>query len=453
MSTSRASVANALAAALLDGEWKSVTTLAGRGARALGVSQRRLGAVAGDVLAAYREPPLDRRRELSSYLLELPSFHVLWEGPGRPPIVQRHRLPLADMGRARWPVPTIATSLELASWAEEDLSVLDWYADVRSLERSAAPKLRHYDREWRYNRRGGVRLLERPRSRIKGLQRRVLREMLDVVPAHGAAHGFVAGRSVVSFVTPHVGRDVVVRLDLTACFASITAPRVFGVFRMLGYPEAVAHTLTGLSTTVVPRDVLRSAPQALRNEDLDARRWLLTRLAEPHLPQGSPTSPALANLVLFHLDARLSGLAAAAGASYSRYADDLAFSLDGTDAVRRAKRLVASARSVVADERLRLNDAKTSITRRSQRQVLCGVVVNDKPAVERRRRESLRAALHNIRQHGPESQNRAGHEDFRAHLLGEIAWVSAVNPDHGERLRSEFAQITWSELGPGASQP
>lgn len=436
-------VAAALAAAFLDGAWGEVELLADRGAAAVGMSPRRLRRSARDVLAAYRDPPRDRRRELAAYLLELPSFNALWGKDGRGPVVHEHALPVAAMARRRWPVPEIHTVLDMARWAELPTEQLDWYADVRSLERSAAPPLRHYDREWRYNRRGGVRLLERPRSRTKRLQRRVLREILDVVPAHDAAHGFVTGRSPVSFATPHVDRDVVVRLDLSACFASVTAPRVFGVFRMLGYPEAVAHILTGLVTTVVPRDVIRTAPQALRHDDLDSRRWLLSRLAEPHLPQGSPTSPALANLVMFHLDARLEGLAVASGVTYTRYADDLAFSLDGPDSVRRGRRLMAAARGIVADEGFRLNEAKTLLATRAQRQVLCGVVVNAAPAVERRRRDALRAVLHNSAARGPESQNREGHEDFRAHLLGEIAWVGAVNPDHGARLRAAFDQISW----------
>jgi len=61
--------------------------------------------------------------------------------------------------------------------------------------------------------------------------------------------------------------------------------------------------------------------------------------------------------------------------------------------------------------------------------------------VLRAERDALRALLHNCRLHGPESQNRNGHNDFRAHLLGRIAWVTSVDSAQGARLRAQFDHI------------
>jgi RNA-directed DNA polymerase len=435
--------ANALAAAFLDGPWTTAGELSARGSDAIGLTPRRLLVTAAAVLAAYRDPPGDRRRELVGFIETLPSYERLWKRRDRLPVVRSHPLPASAMGRTRWSVLPIDTVADLADWAHLSVEQLEWFADVKSLERCSDRRLRHYDRTWVYNRRGGVRMLERPRPRLKALQRRVLHEILDLVPVHDAAHGFVHGRSVHTYTAPHVDRDVVVHLDLEAFFATIAAGRVFGVLRTAGYPEPVAHCLTGVATTVVPVADRQAAPQALRDDDVATRRRLLERLAGPHLPQGSPTSPALANLVAYSLDKRLTGLAAALDASYTRYADDLAFSMSGPDAARRARRLIDTVRGVVRDEGFWINEAKTRLTRRSQRQQLCGVVVNQRAGVARRDRDQLRALLHNCRQHGPESQNRGQHTDFRAHLLGRVAWIGAVNQSHGERLRAQFDQIVW----------
>jgi RNA-directed DNA polymerase len=441
----RAAVSLALAAAFLDGKW-TVKSATKRGAAAVGVKPKKVMPVAERVIAAYQVPPLDRRRELAAFIASFDELGELTKSHKNPRKVVRvieHRLPVAQASPSAWPVRPLSTALEIGQWLNLLPSDLDWYADARSLERTAAAKLRHYDRHWVYGRSGRVRLLEAPRPNLKAFQRIVLRDIVGLIPPHEAAHGFVPGRSVLTYAAPHVGADAVVHLDLQAFFATVTAGRVYGVFRTAGYPEAVAHCLAGLATTVLPYADRRSAPQALRDEDLDGRHWLLSALSQPHLPQGAPTSPALANLVAYRLDLRLAGLARAADAGYTRYADDLAFSFRGADASRRARRLVDAVGPIVREEGFRINRSKTRVTLASQRQHLCGVVVNERPAVSRRDRDQLRAVLHNCVQRGPMSQNREQRPDFRAHLLGRVAWVESVNPEHGEQLRTLFEQISW----------
>ena len=117
---------------------------------------------------------------------------------------------------------------------------LAWFADVRSLERRASEPLRHY--RWRVlPKGGGVRVVAAPKPRLKEIQRRVLRHVLDPVPLHPAAQGCVRGASVRSAVAPHTSSTVVIRLDLEAFFASVTAARVWGVLFSAGLPEAVAQ--------------------------------------------------------------------------------------------------------------------------------------------------------------------------------------------------------------------
>jgi RNA-directed DNA polymerase len=79
----------------------------------------------------------------------------------------------------------------------------------------------------------------------------------------------------------------------------------------------------------------------------------------------------------------------------------------------------------------------------SDRQRITGIVVNDKLSASRRDVDQLRAILHNCLRHGPASQNREGHADFRAHLRGRIAWVASLDPAKGARLRAMFHRVRW----------
>jgi hypothetical protein len=306
-----AEIARVLAGAFLaEGEWRQ-DAMAERARLALG-KRVWLKLVAADVLRAYHRPPRDRPRELAAFIA------TRLDGVRRPPRVLHEPIFHTAMGPTRWPVPPIDTVGALAERLELDPGQLAWLADVKGLERTAPdPRLRNYTYLRVPRKHGPPRVLERPKARLKEIQRWILRELLVWIPPHDAAHGFVKGRSAQTHAALHTARKVVVRVDLEDFFAAITAGRVYGIFRAAGYPEAVAHTLTGLCTNVVPAE--ESVPGHFR---------LSRRLATPHLPQGAPTSPALANLVAFRLDARLTGLAAAIGARYSRYADDLVLSAD-----------------------------------------------------------------------------------------------------------------------------
>ena len=243
-----------------------------------------------------------------------------------------------------------------------------------------------------------------------------------------------AGRSVVSFAKPHVGNDVVIRVDLQAFFTSVFGARVVGILRTAGYPEEVSRMLAALCTHRTPSDVLATAPE---HDPID-----LARLRTPHLPQGAPTSGALANLAAYRLDIRVAGLAAKLGANYSRYADDLVLSGD-SELARAAPTIVARLATIAADEGFSLNFRKTRVMTSSARQRVTGIVVNEKLSAPRTEVERLRAILHNCRRHGPATQNRDHHPDFRAHLRGRVAWIQSLDPAKGSRLHGMFEQIRW----------
>jgi hypothetical protein len=130
------------------------------------------------------------------------------------------------------------------------------------------------------------------------------------------------------------------------------------------------------------------------------------------------------------------------GLSYSRYADDLAFS-GGACFRREAMTFAALVALIAYEEGFHINHRKTRLMTQSQCQRLTGIVVNCRPNIERKDFDQLKAILTNCIRKGPSSQNRIGVEDFRSHLTGKIAYVKRLNPGRGEKLEKLFAQITW----------
>src|SRR3954447_3727267 len=434
-------LARALTEAFLAGEW-TADGLRARGREALAPAPRWLDGAVRFVLDLHHRPPRDRPRELTAlltgHLRALP-----WRR--QTPVRARRWLlgaPGAMAPRPPWPVPEIPTLADLARWVDGGGGELAWLAEVRGWERHADPRARHYTYAWVARPGAPVRLLEQPKARLKAIQRGLLHEVLDAIPAHDAAHGFVAGRSVRSHTAAHIGAPVVLRFDVEDFFASLAAGRVYGVLRTAGYSEAVAHALTGLATNAMSAHAWAQIPPPREGAAAAAHARLGRRLAAPHLPQGAPTSPMLANLCAFTLDRRMAGLARALEATYTRYADDLVLS-GGRGLGRAAPQLARTVAEIAAGEGLRLNARKTTVMPRGGRQRVAGVVVNVRPNVAREDYDRLKAILHNAARHGPASQNREGVQDFRAHLLGRIAWVASLHPERGARLRERFDAIAW----------
>jgi RNA-directed DNA polymerase len=216
------------------------------------------------------------------------------------------------------------------------------------------------------------------------------------------------------------------------------------MFRTMGYPESVADLLGGLCTTITPRDIWRRAAFGEDPFHLWESRWETQAVYfQPHLPQGAPTSPALANLCAYRLDCRLAGLAQAAGAAYTRYADDLAFSGD-EDFEKRVERFSVHIAAIALEEGFRVNHRKTRIMRQGVRQHLAGIVINQHMNVRRNDFDRLKAVLTNCVRLGPATQNRDAVREFRLHLEGKIAFLAMINPAKAKRLRVVFDRIKWA---------
>lgn len=323
------------------------------------------------------------------------------------------------------PLPRLASPGDLAEFLALSSDQLIRFTDLRGLSaRSATPFGGHYRIHLIPKPFGGQRLIEEPKPFLKKLQRRLLHGLLDAVPPHSSAYGFRKGRNCIGAAAAHAGEAMVACFDLADFFPTFGFARVYGLFRSLGYPAAVAKDLAGLCTALTPPDILRGTP-GLAGGPLTNR----------HLPQGAPTSPALANLMAFALDSRLAGLARSLDARYTRYADDLTFSGDP----RIAPILTRAVPDIVAEGGFRLNPSKNRLQPGSGRQVVTGLTVNSRVNIPRAEYDRLKATLHRLAD--PTDPRRAD-PAFLSSLAGRIGWVEQVNPGRGARLRLALATLT-----------
>ena len=435
MSAEKWSAARAIAAAFLSGPWELDGMIARSGRRG-----RWLRSLARRSLATFSQPYRPSINRLGQFIAADPGFvRYASISAGKIEATLPEIRPVAG-NPSTWQLPQLTTPGDLAEWLGISCGELDWFADRygRSWQRSPGP-LNHYHYRWLLKRSGGFRLLEIPKARLKHFQAELLHSVLDRIHPHEAAHGFRAGRSILTFAAPHVGQQVVVRIDLKNFFASISAARVRGIFMTAGYPESVARLLTGLCTNSVHECVWQDTAlldTALRPSIGEGGALL----RHPHLPQGAPTSPALANLCAYRLDCRLQGLAHSVGATYTRYADDLVFS-GGAQLARSANRFHVLVCAIALDEGFEVHTRKTRIMRRGVRQHAVGLVLNEKPNIRRADFDRLKATLYNCVRHGPASQNRDRHANFQAHLRGLVSHVEMIQPRAAAaRLRAILRQ-------------
>jgi RNA-directed DNA polymerase len=290
---------------------------------------------------------------------------------------------------------------------------LRWLAYHRDVDTGT-----HYHR-WQVPKRdGSLRLISAPKPELKAVQRWITREVTEHLPVHGAAHGFLTGRSIVTNARVHAGAHVIVKLDIRGFYPTVTMPRVKGLLRRAGLGEQVA-TLMALLATESPRE-----------EVVTHGRTHFVALGPRSLPQGAPTSPSITNALCLRLDCRLSGLARKLGCRYTRYADDLTFSWHG-GAASQIGALLRGAGMVVRAEGFEVHAKKTRVMRNGARQKVTGLIVNQVPdgqptaRVPRKTVRELRAAIRN------RELGRPGKGETLEQLKGMAAFVMMTDRDRG----------------------
>lgn len=260
---------------------------------------------------------------------------------------------------------------------------------------------------------GGVRFITAPNSRLMYFQRKLLHVFSNIYKPRKPVHGFVPRRSAVSNAEEHVNRNHILNIDLKDFFPSITEDRVSGLLRVLGVPN-------------------------------DVRSAILALCCVNHrLPQGGPCSPMLANMICLRMDRQLMGYCKTRRIRYSRYADDLSFSLyaaphqlfsDGVPSPGKLKlnQLSEELLSIIAENGFSVNEEKLRYFGPTSRKEVTGLVVTDIVNVPRRFVRAIRAILYDIETKSYDvaqirfSTKHKKIGSLREHVRGKISWIGQV---------------------------
>lgn len=284
---------------------------------------------------------------------------------------------------------------------------------------------------------GGVRPISSPDPVLMEVQRWLLRNALKTIKLHDACYAYRSGRSVVECARQHLGARWLVKLDLHNFFGTVDEHRTFGVFRSVGYGPLVSFELARLVT--------RTARPVVDGDRVGARESAIPAYQvapRGRLPQGAPTSGAIANAAATTLDESLARIASELGWAYTRYSDDLTFSTDVADR-ESARRLIAASREAVLHAGFVLHAKKTRVVPPGSRHIVLGLLVDDDslrllPEFKRRIEVHVRGvSTFGLGSHVDRRRFRSVFS-FISHIDGSLAFAQSVDPLWAERVRARW---------------
>lgn len=213
----------------------------------------------------------------------------------------------------------------------------------------------------------------------------------------------------------HVGKRLIISLDIKDFFHSIKQTQLKDLFIEIGIGDAPARTLSELCTY------------------------------KAYVPQGALTSPKVSNLIAAKTFGPLiKNYCDEKGYTVTIYADDVTVSMDSyTDSI---PQIINDTSNFITGFGFRINQRKTKVMGYHQRQWVCGVVVNQKTNMIKKERLALRAIVHNIVKNGLEAEASKNGDITPGHFLsvvqGRLNWFKQLNPDAGQKLIDKLKVYT-----------
>jgi retron-type reverse transcriptase len=259
---------------------------------------------------------------------------------------------------------------------------------------------------------GKFRVIHDPDKVMRAVQYRILRKILEQVEVPHYIHAFEKNHSIPAMAAMHVGKRLIISVDIKDFFHSIKQRHLLELFKSLGLGDKPATTLSEICTY------------------------------KSFVPQGALTSPKLSNLIAARTFGPLiKDYCDQRGFTLSIYADDITISMNSwTDQI---PDILSEISRIISGFGFRVNPKKTKVMGRHQRQWVCGVVVNDKTNMLRAERQKLRAMVHNVATNGLEAEaaknDNVTADQFLSRLQGRLNWFRQLNPSLGQKLIDQLS--------------
>lgn len=261
------------------------------------------------------------------------------------------------------------------------------------------------------------RMISAPSRELKERQKWILNNILYKAENKDCVHGFVRGRSIVTNAACHVGKKEILCIDIADFFPSIKLDHVKNIFMKLGYTDQVSRRL-GELCTFIP---------------------ITSEVGE--LPQGAPTSPALANIVFDAVDSKLLKYAVENQLVYTRYADDLTFSTDASNIEAHLDRVV----HFITESGFQINKNKTHIMKDNYRKMVTGLIVNEKVKVPKKFKRRFKQELYYCQKYGIsqhlQATGRNNAVNFQEYMYGKAYFIKMVEAELGEYYLKQLDEL------------
>lgn len=290
-----------------------------------------------------------------------------------------------------------------------------------------------------------------PETPLLEVQRWITAKILSNTNAHPASFAYHPNSQPIFAASRHCGCKWLLKIDIENFFHSITERMVYRVFKKLGYTELFSFELARITTTIGlsnkrSKDIYRSG----------SSRWTSIPnyyfSSEGFLPQGAPSSPMLSNLVMKDVDKHFEYLANCNGFTYTRYADDLAFSTKKNVTMTDITTFKKKVSHLLIERGFNPNRRKTTIRGPGARRIILGILVDSKkPRLSKEYKDQLRQHLYYLcsEEHGPSKHGEARKLSVSTlfhHVRGKIAWAEKVEPEFGAFCLAKFDSISWPPL-------